>query len=76
VRTSEPWSMSTTISSYGENIGLPKCSIPPLPGLRARTRQPVLLDLWESGPPSKEAFTTVGNWNQTGHDIEFAGDTY
>src|SRR5579871_1220811 len=46
--------------TYGENIGTPHCPIPPLPGLRARTRQPVLLDLWQNGPPSNEAFTTVG----------------
>src|SRR5258708_6263526 len=31
--------------TYGENIGQPGCPIPPLPGLRAATRQPILLDL-------------------------------
>jgi hypothetical protein len=62
--------------TYGENIGLPGCPVPPLPGLKVRTRQPVLLDLWESGPPAKAEFTTVGNWRQTGHDIVFRGETY
>ncbi len=62
--------------TYGENIGAPDCPIPPLPGLRGRTRQPVLLDLWESGPPAREAFTTVGNWKQVGHDLEWRGETY
>ena len=61
--------------TYGENIGTPTCRIPPLPGLRARMRQPVLLDLWESGPPSKEAFTTVCNWKQDG-ELEFEGEKY
>jgi hypothetical protein len=62
--------------TYGENIGNPDCRIPPLPGLRAKTRQPVLLDLWEGGPPGGDAFTTVGNWRQVGHDLEFQGQTY
>jgi hypothetical protein len=62
--------------TYGENIGRPGCPVPPLPGLKVRTRQPVLLDLWESGPPAQAEFTTVGNWRQTGHDIVFRGETY
>jgi YHS domain-containing protein len=62
--------------TYGENIGSPDCPIPPLPRLRARTRQPVLLDLWRNGPPSKAEFTTVGNWQQAGCDVEYQGQTY
>jgi hypothetical protein len=62
--------------TYGENIGLAECSIPPLPRLRARTRQPVLLDLWQDGAPARREFTTVGNWRQTGYDIDFKNETY
>ena len=62
--------------TYGENIGTPDCPIPPLPRLAARTRQPVLLDLWRDGPPSRDEFTTVGNWRQAGRDVKFAGETY
>jgi hypothetical protein len=62
--------------TIGENIGTPGCPIPPLPRLRSRTRQPVLLDLWQTGPPVKKEFTTVCNWKQDGHDIEFEGETY
>lgn len=62
--------------TYGENIGTADCSVPPLPELRARTRQPVLLDLWANGPPSRNVVTTVGNWHQIGLDLTFAGDTY
>jgi hypothetical protein len=62
--------------TYGENIGAPDCPIPPLPNLKAKTRQPVLMDLWESGPPAREEFTTVCNWKQTGHDLQFQGQTY
>lgn len=62
--------------TYGENIGNTDCLIPPLPRLRSRTRQPVLLDLWKAGPPSRQEFTTVCNWKQAGRDIEFHGETY
>jgi hypothetical protein len=66
----------TDFVTYGENIGRPGCPIPPLPRLRSHTRQPVLLDLWESGPPVRDAFTTVCNWKQTGHDIAYQGEVY
>jgi hypothetical protein len=62
--------------TYGENIGTPQCALPPLQPLRARTRQPVLLDCWQAGAPSKPEFTTVANWKQTGRDIEFRGELY
>jgi hypothetical protein len=64
------------VVTYGENIGRANCAIPPLPRLRATTRQPVLLDLWQDGPPTKREFTTVGNWKQAGRDIDFKGETY
>lgn len=66
----------TDVVTYGENIGNPACPIPPLPRLRSKTRQPVLLDLWQSGPPSRHEFTTVCNWRQAGHDIEYQGEVY
>lgn len=62
--------------TYGENLGTPDCPVPPLPNLRARTRQPVLLDYWSSGPPARSEFTTVCNWKQDGKDIVFQGETY
>lgn len=62
--------------TYGENIGKSDCPLPPLPRLRSRTRQPVLLDCWKAGPPSKDEFTTVCNWKQEGLDIYFKGETY
>ena len=64
------------VVTYGENLGGPDCPVPPLPRLRARTRQPVLTDLWQCGEPSKAEFTTVGNWQQVGLDVEYAGETY
>jgi hypothetical protein len=63
--------------TYGENIGTDRCPVPPLPRLRSRTRQPVLLDLWETaGPPASRRFTTVTNWKQAGNDVEFRGERY
>jgi hypothetical protein len=62
--------------TYAENIGEPDCPIPPLPRLKARTRQPVLADLWKNGSPCKPEFTTVCNWKQEGLDTEFQGKTY
>ncbi len=64
------------VVTYGENIGTPDCPIPPLPHLRSRTRQPVLLHLWQDAAPLNKAFTTVGNWRQSGRDIDFAAETY
>lgn len=64
------------VVTYGENIGSRDCKIPPLPRLRAKTRQPVLIDLWQDGPPSKKEFTTVGNWKQTGREVTYQGETY
>jgi hypothetical protein len=65
----------TDFATYGENIGTANCALPPLPGLRARTRQPILLDLWRNGPPSRPEFTTVCNWKQEGC-VEFDGQAF
>jgi hypothetical protein len=62
--------------TYGENIGSAGCPVPAFSPLRAKTRQPVLLDIWADGQPSREEFTTVCNWRQDGRDIVFEGETY
>ena len=62
--------------TYGENIGNADCIVPPLPRLKARTRQPVLLDLWADGARSNSAFTTVGNWKQAGCETRLNGEQY
>jgi hypothetical protein len=64
------------VVTYGENLGTPACPVTPLPRLRSRTRQPILLDVWASGPPTRSETTTVGNWKQVGLDFEFRGETY
>lgn len=62
--------------TYGENIGTPHCAVPPLPRLRARTRQPVLVDLWTNGKAPRQEVTTVANWRQAGLEVEFEGVFY
>ena len=64
------------VVTFGLNIGNSDCSLPPLPHLRAKTCQPVVIDLWQTGPPTKPEFTTVGNWRQDGRDTVFEGNTY
>jgi hypothetical protein len=64
------------VVTFGENIGTPSCPLPPLPRLRARTRQPVVLDMWDAGSPIKDKYTTVGNWRQEGRDTEYEGEIY
>jgi hypothetical protein len=64
------------VVTYGENIGSAGCVIPPLPKLRAGTRQPLLLNRWEAGPPARGEFATICNWRQTGRDVHFDGETY
>jgi hypothetical protein len=62
--------------TYGENLGTLHCRVPPLPNLRARTRQPILMNLWQAGTPSKREFTTVTNWKQEGREVWFEGELY
>ena len=63
-------------ATYGENIGSPDCPVPPLPGLKAKTRQPILLDRWKDGPPGRRELTTVCNWKQGGRDVVLGGEVY
>jgi GT2 family glycosyltransferase len=64
--------------TWGENYGNPDCGVP-LPDRVAfrPTRMPVLLDEWggRSGQ-ARDVYTTVGNWEQSWRDLEFAGQVY
>jgi len=62
--------------TYGENIGSEVCPIPPLPFKTWPMRQPIVLDIWDDGPPTREAFTTVTNWEVNGYDVEFEGQLF
>jgi hypothetical protein len=65
------------IATYGENYGAPDCGVP-LNGTRyVKTRQPIDLELWPYAfDPSALYFTTIGNYRQSGADVEWRGETY
>lgn len=66
--------------SYGENFGAADCGVPLGQFEYRPTRQPVVLDWWDSVAihcsDSADHFTTVGSWKQSGKDIEWDGETY
>jgi hypothetical protein len=64
------------VITYGENIGRDGCRVPPLPKTRGWMRQPVLLDMWATSDPPRDAYTTVANWKQGGRDLLFEGEQY
>jgi hypothetical protein len=63
--------------SYGENYGAPDCGVP-LNGFRyGKTRQPIDLDLWPVARDQQARFfTTIGNYRQSGWDVEYQGELY
>ena len=65
--------------TWGENLGRPDCRVP-LPPEQFHfkpTRQPVILDLWDTDLRARgDAFTTIGNWAQPYREVEFQGETY
>ncbi len=65
------------IITYGENYGAPDCDIP-LNGIHyGKTRQPIDLDLWPAVyKPDARFFTTIGNYRQSGNDVDYKGQTY
>lgn len=72
--------------TFAENLGAPDSNLPVGGYLYRLTRQPIVLD-WFT-PPGGIAcngnrtigahlrFTTVGNWRQTGSDVEWNGELY
>jgi hypothetical protein len=65
--------------TFGENVGTKKFPVPTHGFKWSPTRQPVVLDFWETNrPPSRAAlFTSVANWSTSGlKDITWRGDKY
>ena len=64
--------------TYGYNMGAADCILPSGSIRWNRTRPPVLLDKWYPGvgPVEPTTFTTVGTWQNKGHDIQIGGETY
>ena len=67
------------IATVGENSGKPDCLLP-LSGLDAKyitTRQAVDTELWPMVFDAHAvAFTTIGNWKQTGKDVKYGGEVH
>jgi hypothetical protein len=67
--------------TFGENLGAPDCGVP-VGDIRYRpTRQPIVLDWWlgeddDDLPSVWCPFTTVANWQQSGKDVEWNGETF
>lgn len=63
--------------SFGENLGAPDCGVPVVGFHWLPTRQPVVLDLWETSNPTRGiAYNTIATWNNKGKDITYQGQTY
>lgn len=71
------FSVHDVLITYGENYGALDCGVP-LNGLEYRTtRQPIDLELWPMAfDPNARDFTTIGNYRQDGHDVEYRGQVY
>jgi hypothetical protein len=64
--------------TYGYNMGAPDCILPTGSIHWHRTRPPVLLDQWHPGrgAANPAILTTIGTWQNNGHDIQIGGDKY
>ena len=63
--------------TFGENYGRLGCGLPVSDRFTFQpTRQPVVTDFWLGGGGDSGAYTTVGNWRQSWHDVVYAGERY
>lgn len=64
--------------TYGANIGRPECLIPDAGRVWHPTRPPVVVEWWGQRPDTVEinALTTVANWQHSGKDVVWEGETY
>jgi len=64
--------------TWGENYGNPDCGVPACdPFEFVPTRQPIVIDLWESfRRPPADTFTTIGNWRQSWRPVTLNGEVY
>jgi hypothetical protein len=66
------------VFTWGENYGQPDCGIPVSTRFQfLPTRQPVVVELWESMErAASDAFTTIAGWQQLWRDVELNGEVY
>lgn len=63
-------------ATYAENLGGADCLLPGFPSRVARTRQPVLTEIWSTEAAPRPVVTTVANWRHEGRDVVYNGETY
>jgi hypothetical protein len=76
--TIELFEQHAAVFTWAENYGQPDCGIPVSTRFQfLPTRQPVVLDLWESlEPVASPAFTTIAGWQQLWRDVRLDGELY
>lgn len=77
--TIEYLSRHHALFTFGENVGTRKFPVPRHQLKWLPTRQPVVIDLWETNcsPPSAAVFTSIANWSTSGvKDITWRGEKY
>ncbi len=63
--------------TFAENYGQPDCRLPRSDRFELHpTRQPVLLELWPPDGPTRDAFTTIANWEQPWREVRWEGEVY
>ncbi len=76
--TIELFEQHDMLFTRGENYGQPDCGIPVSTRFRfLPTRQPVVIELWESMHlVASDAFTTIAGWQQLWRDVTLNGELY
>lgn len=63
--------------TWGENYGNADCGVPVTTRFDFKpTRQPIVMDFWQSNGASNGCFTTIGSWRQLWREIKFQGEVY
>jgi len=64
--------------TYGTNLGAPDCLVPLERFTWVPTRPPAVRDWWDGDgrPPARDALTTVLNWQHSGKDVTWDGQTW
>jgi hypothetical protein len=83
VATGEAWTIQELAAydhlfTYGENFGAPDCRVPVERFVWHPTRPPVCVDWWRTAvhPPPGAALTTIANWQHSGKDVVWQGETF
>lgn len=64
--------------TFGENVGTDEFPVPKHGLEWLPTRQPVVIDFWETSdaPAADALFTSIANWGTKGKDVAWRGETY